>query len=146
MSIENSSRVDGPGASLTPRRRRVGVLVGGSGLVGGTLLHHFKSGRRGDIELVSPNSKELSLRVEHDVQSYFERVRPDFIVNCAIAAIDSDPELTFEVNCLGAMYLARAARDLGVPYIHISSGAVMPETRSTASTPASDASRSSGFS
>jgi len=108
------------------RPRRTGVLVGGSGLVGGTLLHHFKHAGRGRVELLAPNSKELSLRVAGDVRSYFERVRPDFIVNCAIATLESDPQLTFEVNCLGAVYLARAAQELGIPYIHVSSGALMP--------------------
>ena len=115
------------------RDRRIGVLVGGSGLVGGTLLHHFKTqaaaGGTGRIEILAPNSKELSLRSRSDVQSYFERTRPDFIVNCAIASLGSDSELTFEVNCMGAVYLARAALELGIPYIHISSGAVMPSGR-----------------
>ncbi len=109
-----------------PTARRTGVLVGGSGLVGGTLIHHFKGGDRGHVDLLSPNSKELSLRVRSDVQAYFERIRPDFIVNCAIATIDSDPLLTFEVNCMGAVYLAHAAQELGIPYIHLSSAALMP--------------------
>ncbi len=117
------------GAARTSRAPRTGVLVGGSGLVGGTLLHHFKTAGPADVELLSPNSKELSLRVPDDIRSYFERTRPDFIINCAIAAIDSDPQLTFEVNCLGTIYLARAAQELGIPYIHISSAALMPSGR-----------------
>lgn len=102
------------------------MLLGGSGLVGGTLLHHFKSMAPAGVSLLAPNSKELSLRVPSDIQAYFERVRPDFIVNCAIASIDADPQLTFEVNCMGAIYLARAAQELGIPYIHISSAALLP--------------------
>ncbi len=108
------------------RERKVGVLVGGTGLIGGTLLHHFKRAAAPGFDLLSPNSKELSLRVPGDIRSYFERVKPAFIINCAIAAIDSDPELTYEVDCLGSVYLARAACELGVPYIHLSSAAVMP--------------------
>jgi nucleoside-diphosphate-sugar epimerase len=106
-----------------------GVLIGGSGLVGGTLLHHFKTSERSRFELLSPNSKELSLRVAEDIRSYFEKVRPDFIVNCAIASIDSDARLTYEVTYLGAVHLARAARELGIPYIHLSSAAVLPSGR-----------------
>ncbi len=106
---------------------RTGVLIGGSGLIGGTILHHFKTLERSRIDLIAPNSKELSLRVAEDVRSYFERVRPDFIVNCAIASIDSDPRLTYEVTFLGAIHLARAARELGIPYVHISSAAVLPQ-------------------
>lgn len=130
MSSEDpTARSDG-----TPTRdRRLGVLVGGSGLVGGTLLHHFKTegseGGRGRIDILAPNSKEMSLRSRRDVQAYFERIRPDFIINCAIASLGSDSELTFEINCMGAVYLARAALELGIPYIHMSSGAVMPSGR-----------------
>lgn len=137
MPSERPSSRPAPRSDASSRRaRRVGVLIGGSGLVGGTLLHHFKKGGQQDgdgsagpfaeIELLAPNSKELSLRVRSDIQSYFEKTQPDFIVNCAIAALGSDPELTFEINCMGAVYLARAALELGIPYIHISSGAVMP--------------------
>jgi len=111
----------------TTSRPRIGVLIGGSGLVGGTLLHRFKSQGRHGLRILAPNSKELSLRVPSDIRSYFERVRPDFIINCAIATLDADAELTYEVNCRGTVYLARAARDLGIPYVHISSGAVMPD-------------------
>jgi len=108
------------------RARRKGVLIGGSGLVGGTILHHFKKGDFEDIEILAPNSKEVSIRVRSDIEAYFDRMRPDFIVNCAIASLGSDPELTFEVNCRGAVWLARVSHDLGIPYIHFSSGAVLP--------------------
>jgi nucleoside-diphosphate-sugar epimerase len=110
----------------TAPHRKTGVLIGGSGLVGGTLLHAFKTRRQENIDVLAPNSKELSIRDPDDVRGYFERVKPDFIINCAIATIDSNPELTFEVNCLGAVYLARAAQDLGITYIHLSSAAFMP--------------------
>jgi len=127
MASERAIETRAPSGTGRPlRAARRGVLVGGSGLVGGTLLNHFKTGDRGRIDVLSPNSKELSLRVPDDIRSYFERIRPDFIVNCAIAAIDSDPQLTFEVNCLGTIYLARAAQELGIPYIHLSSAALVP--------------------
>ena len=108
--------------SHTPRTI---VLVGGSGLIGGTLMHHFKSLSHTGVRVLSPNSKELSLRVPDDIRRYFESVKPDAIVNCAIAAIDSDPQLTFEVSSLGAVYLGRVAHELNVPYVHFSSGAVL---------------------
>jgi nucleoside-diphosphate-sugar epimerase len=97
--------------------------------VGGTILNHFKSLDPTQIRIASPNSKELSLRVAEDIRGYFERLRPDFVINCAIAAIDSDPELALEVNYLGAIHLARAARELGIPYLHFSSAAVLPRGR-----------------
>ncbi|MEM9176759.1 MAG: NAD-dependent epimerase/dehydratase family protein, partial [Myxococcota bacterium] len=103
-----------------------GVLLGGTGLIGGTLLHHFEKDTLGAaIRVRAPNSKELSLRVPSDIQRYFRDRKADFIINCAIAELDSDPQMTAEVNCLGAVHLARVAAELGIPYIHVSSGAVM---------------------
>ena len=46
-----------------------------------------------DIEILSPNSKKLSLRETEDIISYFKKYKPSFIINSAIAAIDSDPQL-----------------------------------------------------
>ena len=53
-------------------------------------------------------------------------MRPDFIINTAIANIGSDSQLAFEVNYLGTLNLARAAAALHIPYIHISSAATLP--------------------
>jgi len=105
---------------------KTGVLIGGSGLIGGTLLYYFKTQAEGRINVLAPNSKKLSLRDPDDIRRYFERAKPAFIINCAIAAIDSDPQLAYETNYLGTVYLAKAAQELGIPYIHLSSAAAMP--------------------
>jgi len=110
----------------SPSVQKTGVLIGGSGLIGGTLIHHFKNIGYAKVNVLSPNSKKLSLRVPDDIRAYFESIKPDFIINCAIAAIDSDPQLTCEVTYLGTVCLARAALELGIPYIHVSSAATMP--------------------
>jgi len=116
-------------AMADSRSKKTGVLIGGSGLIGGTLLHYFKNPEFDNVNLLAPNSKKLSIRVPEDIRSYFEQVKPDFIVNCAIASIDSDPLMAFEVNFMGAVNLARAANELGIPYIHFSSAALMPSGR-----------------
>ncbi|MBU0730311.1 MAG: SDR family oxidoreductase [Proteobacteria bacterium] len=110
----------------TSGSKRTGVILGGSGLIGGTLMYYFKTRMPVEMEILAPNSKKLSLRVPGDINQYFTNVRPDFIVNAAIAAIDSDPQMAFEVNYLGTVNLARKALELGVPYIHISSAAILP--------------------
>ncbi|MBW6520669.1 MAG: NAD(P)-dependent oxidoreductase [Desulfoarculaceae bacterium] len=106
--------------------KKIGVLIGGSGLIGGGILHYFKTRNEDKFELLAPNSKQLSLREPNDLQLYLKRYTPDFIINTAITAIDSNPLLTLETNYLGTVNLARAAVDLGIPYIHFSSAAVMP--------------------
>jgi len=109
-----------------PGSEKTGVLLGGSGLIGGSLVYYFKTQAEGRINVLAPNSKKLSLRDPNDIRRYFEKAKPAFIINCAIAAIDSDPQLAYEINYLGTVYLAKAAQELGIPYIHLSSAAVMP--------------------
>ena len=112
-----------------PVSEKTGVLLGGSGLIGGALLYYLKTQAGGRINVLAPNSKKLSLRDPDDIRRYFEKAKPAFIINCAIAAIDSDPQLAYEINYLGTVYLAKAAQELGIPYIHLSSAAVMPNGR-----------------
>jgi len=90
------------------RKKRLGIILGGSGLIGGGLVHYFKSKVGDTVEVLSPNSKKLSLREPDDIVAYCAHFKPDFIINSAIAAINSDPQLAFEVNYLGSVYLARA--------------------------------------
>jgi len=111
---------------ITVTTKRLGVLIGGSGLIGGTLLHYFKTRTNDGIEILTPNSKRLSLREPEDIQQYFRKFKPDFIINTAITAIDSDPQIAFEVNYLGSINLAKVAAEMNIPYIHFSSAAIMP--------------------
>jgi len=108
-----------------PSQKISGLIVGGSGLIGGYLLHYFKT-KTPEIDVRAPNSKKLSLRELNDIISYFKRHKPDFVVNCAITAIRSDALLSYEVNYQGSINLARAALALDIPYIHISSAATLP--------------------
>lgn len=111
---------------MAENKKRFGIIIGGSGLIGGTMVHYFTRKVEG-FEILAPNSKKLSLRDPEDIKAYFRRIRPDFIINSAMAAIDSDPLLTFETNYLGGVNLARVAASLDIPYIYISSAAVLPD-------------------
>lgn len=105
--------------------RGLGVIIGGSGLIGGGLVYHFKT-RVKNFDILAPNSKRLSLANPEDIRLYFQRYKPSFIINTAIASIDSGAKLAYEINYLGALNLAEVAIDLNIPYIHISSAATMP--------------------
>jgi dTDP-4-dehydrorhamnose reductase len=116
MIVQGSSRESG---------KRFGVIIGGSGLIGGGIDYFFK--KKMGYDILAPNSKKLSIRDPKDIESYFKSYRPDFIVNSAIASLDSDPKLSFEINYLGSINLAKVAAALGIPYIFISSAAVLPD-------------------
>lgn len=108
-------------------KRRIGVVIGGSGLIGGTVVNYFKSKTNAPIEILAPSSKKLSMREPQDIDGYMCKIKPDFIVNAAITNINSDSRLAYEVNYLGPLNLARTAIKLGIPYIHISSAATLKE-------------------
>ncbi len=108
------------------KKKRLGVLIGGSGLIGGTLAHYFKTKTADVIDIRAPSSKKLSIRMAEDIKAYLRRVRPDFVINTAMAALDSDAQLAFEVNYLGTVNLARACCALNIPYIHMSSASTLP--------------------
>ena len=110
-------------------KKRLGVLIGGSGLIGGTLAHYFKTKTDDEIEIRAPSSKKLSIRTAEDIKAYLRRVQPDFVINTAMAALDSDAQLAFEVNYLGTVNLARACCALDIPYIHMSSASPLPNGR-----------------
>ncbi len=106
--------------------KQLGIVIGGSGLIGGTLVHYFTTEVGKTTEVLAPSSKKLSIRSAEDIRNYLKTNRPDFIINTAIANINSDSQLALEVNYLGTVNLARAAASLHIPYIHISSAAALP--------------------
>lgn len=108
------------------RSKKTGVLIGGSGLIGGTIVNYYKTLHPETVDIRAPSSKKLSIRDENDIRSYIKEVKPDFIINASMANLGSDGQLAFEVNYQGPVNLARAANALKIPYIHISSAATLP--------------------
>ncbi len=110
---------------IASHKRGVGIVIGGSGLIGGALVYFFKN-RVSEAEVLAPNSKRLNIANQADIRLYFKQYQPAFIINSAIASINSTAELAYEVNYLGALNLANIALEYNIPYIHISSAATMP--------------------
>lgn len=108
------------------KKRKLGVIIGGSGLIGGTLVHYFKTQTPDTIEARAPSSKKVSIRSEEDIYNYLLDVNPDFVVNAAIANLGSSSQLSLEVNYLGTLNLAKAAAALKIPYIHLTTAATLP--------------------
>jgi nucleoside-diphosphate-sugar epimerase len=108
------------------KTRKLGVVFGGSGLIGGTIVNYFKTKRPGIVDMRAPSSKKVSLKDCTDIRNYLMSIKPDFVINSAITNIDSDPQLSFEVNYAGALNVARAAAALNIPYIFFSSAAALP--------------------
>jgi nucleoside-diphosphate-sugar epimerase len=102
------------------------VLIGGSGLIGGTIVNFYKKRFPDSVDIRAPSSKKVSLREEADICDYLANINPDFVINAAMANLGANSQLAYEVNYLGPINLARAANALSIPYIHISSAATLP--------------------
>ncbi|MGW8194918.1 MAG: NAD-dependent epimerase/dehydratase family protein [Desulforhopalus sp.] len=106
--------------------KKLGVLIGGSGLIGGTIVNYYQTHHGERFDIRAPSSKKLSVREERDIRRYLAEVRPDFVINASMANLGADGQMSFEVNYRGPVNLARAATALQIPYIHISSAATLP--------------------
>ena len=63
MNIMSSLETESRKSSVEQvNKKRLGVLIGGSGLIGGTLAHYFKTKTAEEIEIRAPSSKKLSIR------------------------------------------------------------------------------------
>lgn len=107
--------------------KKVGVVIGGSGLIGGTVVNFYKTYHPDTVDIRAPSSKKLSIREESDIRRYLLEVKPDFVINTAMANLGATGHLSYEVNYKGVVNLARAASALQIPLIHLSSAAALPQ-------------------
>ncbi len=88
------------------------------------------------LEIVALGRPELDLARPDTVFKALRDAKPDVVVSAAAyTAVDkaeSEPDIAFAVNRDGAKAVARAANDIGVPVIHISTDYVFDGTKITA--------------
>jgi dTDP-4-dehydrorhamnose reductase len=98
------------------------LITGANGQLGQALLG--LPGLSGGIEWIATDYNELDITSAADVKAFAGREGPDFILNCAAyTAVDlaeKEPKKAFLINAEGPRILAIAARDTGIPLIHIS--------------------------
>lgn len=98
------------------------VVTGREGQVVQSLLE--KAVPRPDLEVIALGRPELDLIKPDTVRSAIEAIKPDLVVSAsAYTAVDlaeDEQELAFAVNAIGAEAVAEAAKNCGVPVIHLS--------------------------
>ena len=79
---------------------------------------------RSEHSYIFLDKADLDITDSKAVNAVFEKMRPDFCVNCAgYTAVDkaeSEPEKAHNINVDGAKNLARACKEYGTKLIHIS--------------------------
>lgn len=109
------------------------VVTGKAGQVATALAEQALA--HDDVTLVQLGRPELDLEIAGDLRPLFAPLKPDVIVNAAAyTAVDQaegEPERAMAVNGAGAGAVARAAVELGVPVIQISTDYVFDGTKSS---------------
>src|SRR5260370_31237583 len=88
------------------------LVIGATGLLGKALIEEWK----GD-DVTGVGSGDADIRRQAQVSSLLARWRPDWTVLAAaytnVDGCEKDPVHAHQVNCAGALNVARAARDAG---------------------------------
>ena len=95
------------------------TIFGAAGLVGKSLMHEWR-----DDQVIPLGSEDADLRSQSQVQDAVERTRPDWIVLAAaytdVDGCESNKELAFDINCRGAVNVARAGKQCESKLIFLS--------------------------
>jgi len=97
------------------------LITGAAGMLGHDVR---RAAERAGHELVLVDLPELDITDAREVSAFFARERPEATINCAawtdVDGAESKRELAHAVNATGAGNLARAAAEIGMALLHIS--------------------------
>lgn len=109
------------------------LTTGSRGQVGSQLIDIINRGRTeiGEIsqeiknaKIIGTGSNELDISNYTEVRSFINEIKPDIVINAAaytnVDGCETNEELAFKVNALGAKNLAIACEDIGAKLVHIS--------------------------
>ena len=106
------------------------TIFGATGLLGNALMQEWI----GD-EVTGLGIEHVDVRNEQQIVDAVERTRPEWIVLAAAYAdvdgCESNQKLAFDVNCHGAMTVAKAAKQFGAKLLFVSTDYVFDGTKAT---------------
>jgi len=106
------------------------TIFGATGLLGKALVREWK-----DDEVTGLSSADGDIRDENQVLTLVQRARPAWIVLAAaytdVDGCESNRDLAFDVNCGGAVNVARAAKQHGSRLLFLSTDYVFDGTKTT---------------
>lgn len=105
-----------------------GLVIGATGLLGKVLLEEWNEGA-----ITGVGSRDADIRDQSRLRPLFERCRPEWTVLAAaytdVDGCERDPNRARDVNCAGAMNVARAARDARSKLLFVSTDYVFDGTK-----------------
>lgn len=98
------------------------AIIGSTGQMGTDVVR--VAAEAGNYEVVPLGHDRVEVCDAQSVHSVLAEVRPEVVVNCAafvrVDECEDQPKEAFQVNALGALYVARACAELGALCVYIS--------------------------
>ncbi len=95
------------------------VIIGATGLLGGALFEEWN----GEL-ITGVGSRDVDIRDEAKLRELYARCRPEWTVLAAaytdVDGCEKNPGRAYEVNCTGAVKVARASREVGSRLLFVS--------------------------
>lgn len=120
------------------------VITGANGQLGKELQKIIRTGKAeiGEIsksvasaEVFAADVDVLDITNLDNVRAYLNDIKPDVVINCAaftnVDGCESNKDLAFKVNALGARNIAIACEEIGAKLIHVSTDYVFSGVGST---------------
>ena len=104
------------------------IVTGCNGQLGRAVNQQYAGST--EYELVNTDVAELDITKVEKVLELAREVKPYAIINCAaytnVDKCETEPDLAYKINAIGARNLAIAASDTGAKLVHISTDYVFP--------------------
>lgn len=104
------------------------IVTGCNGQLGRAVNQQYAGST--EYELVNTDVGELDITKVDEVLKLAREVKPYAVINCAaytnVDKCETEPDLAYKINAVGARNLAIAASDVGAKLVHISTDYVFP--------------------
>jgi len=108
------------------------LILGGSGMLGSSLISECRSN---EISFDAPSSSVLDIRNQKQIHDYIFQLEPSVIVNCAawtdVENSETEYQSACDLNVDGIQNIAKGAKDIGIPVVHISTDYVFDGLKGT---------------
>ena len=95
------------------------LIIGATGLLGNALFEEWNGER-----ITGVGSRDVDIRDEAKLRELYARCRPEWTVLAAaytdVDGCEKNPGRAYEVNCTGAVKVARASREVGSRLLFVS--------------------------
>src|SRR3989344_2356933 len=100
------------------------LIIGSNGLLAFDLIRIFGK----DCKVIEANRADFDITNKTAVKRFINSYKPNVIINTAalvkVDACELNPHKAFETNAIGALNIAKAAKDVGALNVYISTNYV----------------------